>query len=67
MTRWIRALSISALLICLGLWPASRSASTSAATAAIQAPSPTPEARLRRVHLVRPDLIQYPIEYQVIC
>lgn len=65
MTRWIRALTLFVLLVCLGLWPVSRSASTSVARPAIHAP--TPEARLRRVHLVRPDLIQYPIEYQVIC
>jgi hypothetical protein len=25
------------------------------------------EARLRRLHLVRPDLIPYPIAYEIIC
>lgn len=26
-----------------------------------------PEVRLRKLHLVRPDLIPYPIEYEVVC
>jgi len=26
-----------------------------------------PEVRLRKLHLVRPDLIYYPIEYEVVC
>ena len=26
-----------------------------------------PEVRLRKLHLVRPDLIQYPIYYEVYC
>ncbi len=26
-----------------------------------------PEVRLRKLHLVRPDLIQYPISYEVYC
>jgi len=29
--------------------------------------SVTPEVRLRKLHLVRPDLILYPIEYEVYC
>ena len=66
MTRWIRALAISAVLICLALCPVSRSVSNSAAAPTIKAPA-APEARLRRIHLVRPDLIPYPIEYAVVC
>ena len=27
----------------------------------------TPEVRLRKLHLVRPDLIPYPIAYEVCC
>ena len=26
-----------------------------------------PEVRLRKLHLVRPDLIQYPIQFEVYC
>ena len=26
-----------------------------------------PEVRLRKLHLVRPDLIQYPIDFEVYC
>jgi len=29
--------------------------------------SVAPEVRLRKLHLVRPDLIPYPIEYEVYC
>ena len=27
----------------------------------------SPEVRLRKLHLVRPDLIPYPIDYEVVC
>jgi hypothetical protein len=36
------------------------------ATARLDALRP-PEVRLRKLHLVRPDLIPYPIEYEVVC
>lgn len=26
-----------------------------------------PEVRLRKLHIVRPDLIPYPIEYEIVC
>ena len=26
-----------------------------------------PEVRLRKLHLVRPDLIQYPLQYEIYC
>ena len=28
---------------------------------------PPPEVRMRKLHLVRPDLLQYPIAYEVYC
>lgn len=31
------------------------------------AASAFPEVRLRKLHLVRPDLIPYPIAYEVVC
>lgn len=37
-------------------------AMTSEATAGL-----LPEVRMRKLHLVRPDLIPYPISYEVIC
>lgn len=40
------------------------------ATSAVEkqdAVSAFPEVRLRKLHLVRPDLIPYPIAYEVIC
>jgi hypothetical protein len=30
-------------------------------------PSLRPEVRLRKLHLVRPDLIQYPIAFEIYC
>ncbi len=49
-------------------------AALSAHSAAPAVPSPTvvaqryyPEVRLRKMHLVRPDLIPYPISFDVYC
>ena len=56
-----RALMLAALLLC------------GSSTRAIRDDSQTPlaklppEVRLRKLHLVRPDLIQYPIDYEVYC
>jgi hypothetical protein len=67
-----RRLSRSALLLAvasLGFLAPSRGASVSTpgsagsdAVAGIR-----PETRLRKLHLVRPDLIPYPIAYEVYC
>jgi hypothetical protein len=40
---------------------------TISATPAISVATHYVEVRIRRLHLVRPDLIQYPIAYEVIC
>jgi len=37
------------------------------ASASVASTSLLPVVRLRKLHLVRPDLIQYPIDYEVIC
>lgn len=36
-------------------------------TSAGETPSASSEVRLRKLHLVRPDLIPYPIAYEVCC
>jgi hypothetical protein len=36
-------------------------------TAALTLDSLSPEVHLRRIHLVRPDLIPYPIAYAMVC
>ena len=61
--------SVAGLLLCAispaqSTPPASRSANTSIAHTDFLRP---PEVRLRKLHLVRPDLIPYPIEYEVVC
>lgn len=46
---------------------ASMSFSTQAITPGKLAGGLPPEVRIRKLHLVRPDLILYPIEYEVYC
>jgi hypothetical protein len=56
------------LLIITLLIPSVRSASPSAPAAQPTGETPTAaEVRLRKLHLVRPDLIPYPIAYEVCC
>ena len=70
-----RRLSRSALLLAvafLGFLAPSRATSVSAPaapdTAGFDAVAGIrPETRLRKLHLVRPDLIPYPIAYEVYC
>jgi hypothetical protein len=63
--RIVRAAIVTvSLLVCV-------SASAPPATPAAANPPALarylPEVRLRKVHLVRPDLIDYPIYYEVLC
>jgi hypothetical protein len=59
----------------LAVLPITQTGSTTPASvdrpSATQGESPEtrlpPEVRLRKLHLVRPDLIQYPIYYEVYC
>ena len=72
MTRTVRLLARLALLtfsLCAGV-----TSSTPAAPATTATPQQLdvtagvlPEMRVRRLHLVRPDLIFYPLAYEVIC
>ena len=62
MKKLARALVLSvAALFCIT--PASQPAATSIDAVA----SYHPEVRLRKLHLVRPDLIHYPLSVEVIC
>lgn len=56
------------VLACLALTPAIPQSATSALPAG-EMPSAGmyPEVRLRKLHLVRPDLIPYPIAYEICC
>jgi hypothetical protein len=56
------ALAMSVLLN--GTSPAQRPASQNPLEQFTRLP---PEVRLRKLHLVRPDLIQYPISFEVYC
>jgi hypothetical protein len=59
-----RVFLLAAALLAGGLIP-----NHTATTAAQQqeAVAAFPEVRLRKLHLVRPDLIPYPIAYEVVC
>jgi hypothetical protein len=59
-----RVFVLAAFLPAFG--PAHRAATISPTDPASLAKLP-PEVRLRKLHLVRPDLIQYPISYEVYC
>ena len=64
-------LALAALLLTAGgSLPGGPVAPAAAAREAVPAQEITslrPEVRLRKLHLVRPDLIQYPLAYDVIC
>lgn len=67
-----RIISSFVLLCVVGLSAGDRvCARTPIATASVKTPAQLanryPEVRLRRLYLARPDLIPYPIAYEVIC
>ena len=64
----VRGLALSVVLAtCAAIQPVT-SAPTGALPAGQSATSRhTPEVRLRKLHLVRPDLIPYPVYYEVYC
>ena len=67
-----RSLLILAAFAACGIAPAGHSASSAASEGRPLTPGEElagirPEGRLRKLHLVRPDLIPYPIAYEVYC
>ena len=62
--RVARLLVLGCLLLAAAA-PVRRSATVSSATG--EGASAAVEVRLRKLHLVRPDLIPYPIAYEVCC
>lgn len=64
-----RSLLTLAALVACGVAPAGHSASPAAdlPAAGEEIAAMRPEGRLRKLHLVRPDLIPYPIAYEVYC
>ena len=65
----IRGLLISRVLLLVPLLAAAPHAKTAPPRPATSdnGASIAPEVRLRKLHLVRPDLILYPIEHEVYC
>jgi hypothetical protein len=69
--RFVRSVLLSAIVLFTLAAPQAAPSATSAGPA--QAPDRgavaglRPETRLRKLHLVRPDLIPYPIAYEVYC
>jgi hypothetical protein len=57
--------SLAASLLCLA--PQRTSPSDARGADPTSATARTPEVRLRKLHLVRPDLIPYPVCYEVYC
>jgi hypothetical protein len=67
-----RLLLLAGLFVTAGPAPAGRSVPSHSPIAVPGAVAetdvlPHPEVRLRKLHLVRPDLIPYPIDYEVVC
>ena len=57
----MRISGVTALLICMAASSPTPKSTASVASAFM------PEVRLRKIHLVRPDLIPYPISYEIDC
>ena len=69
MPSWVRWVSIVCIMTCVGT---TTTRAVGNAPVAMQKCSGKQvayglEVRLRRLHLVRPDLIPYPIEVEVVC
>ena len=65
-----RLLKTAKLLMCFSLLclaPTPSTPTTPPAADPTSATARTPEVRLRKLHLVRPDLIPYPVSYEVYC
>ena len=58
---------IFVLASCLPFFGTAHRAATISPTDPTSLAKLPPEVRLRKLHLVRPDLIQYPIAYEVYC
>jgi hypothetical protein len=65
--RFSLRLAGSALMLAAMLSPAAPQSKVTPADASSVAARATPEVRLRKLHLVRPDLIPYPVAYEVYC
>ena len=68
--RRLSRAAFAALLLAAAFVPGAPAAQPTAAAAqpAIESvASLRPEVRLRKLHLVRPDLIMYPLSYDIVC
>jgi hypothetical protein len=69
MPAWVRLVSIVCITTCVGITPtrAIGNAPVAVQKCAQKELAYGLQVRLRRLHLVRPDLIPYPIEVEVVC
>jgi hypothetical protein len=64
--RLLTRLTLAACLLATAIVPPTQGNASDATTTGEQAVTRA-EVRLRKLHLVRPDLIPYPIAYEVCC
>jgi len=67
MTRLVVVLGRLIVVACVLAAPALPREQASSSTGETPTAGMYPEVRLRKLHLVRPDLIPYPIAYEVVC
>lgn len=65
--RWTRIVVLSVVALSAGVIPPTAPARMPAPADAAPDAISRIEVRLRKLHLVRPDLIHYPIHYDVYC
>ncbi len=66
MRQWVNCL-IGVLLLCCSTSGVNRSSSGSTPALTSSMSNLPVEVRMRRLHLMRPDLIPYPLDIEVVC
>lgn len=66
-TRFLSRAFAIAVLAAAGMIPSAHSSARTPTGPSIDSVATRYEVRLRKLHLVRPDLIPYPIHYDVYC
>jgi hypothetical protein len=67
MVTWVSRVAILAVIASAPFCGGSRTMPTASMPGSIKVAELPPMVHLRRLHLVRPDLIPYPIDIEVLC